>query len=54
MAFDTFWFEMYDEPWKTAEGLWGPHWGLCSKDGQQKFQLPESAGEQPVHNAVVA
>ncbi len=54
MAFDTFWFEMYDEPWKTAEGAWGPHWGLCSKDGRQKFPLPVNAGEQPVPNAVVA
>ena len=27
-AFITMWFEMFDEPWKTAEGAWGPHWGL--------------------------
>ncbi|WP_160131375.1 glycosyl hydrolase family 17 protein [Kordia antarctica] len=27
-AFITMWFEMFDEPWKTAEGLWGPHWGI--------------------------
>lgn len=24
----TMWFEMFDEPWKTAEGPWGPHWGI--------------------------
>lgn len=27
-AFITMWFEMFDEPWKTAEGPWGPHWGI--------------------------
>lgn len=27
-AFITMWFEMFDEPWKTAEGTWGPHWGV--------------------------
>jgi exo-beta-1,3-glucanase (GH17 family) len=26
--FDTFWFEMFDEMWKTKEGAQGPHWGL--------------------------
>lgn len=25
---DTFWFEMFDEEWKTDEGPQGPHWGL--------------------------
>jgi exo-beta-1,3-glucanase (GH17 family) len=25
---DTYWFEMFDEWWKTKEGDWGPHWGL--------------------------
>ena len=27
-AFITMWFEMFDEPWKTKEGPWGPYWGL--------------------------
>lgn len=27
-AYITMWFEMFDEPWKTTEGLWGPHWGI--------------------------
>ncbi|HEX9327747.1 MAG TPA: glycosyl hydrolase family 17 protein [Reyranella sp.] len=38
-AFDTFWFEMFDEPWKTAEGAWGPHWGLYTSgdNPQPKF-----------------
>ena len=31
--------EAYDQPWKTAEGRVGPHWGLLSADGRQKFQL---------------
>lgn len=31
--------EAYDQPWKTAEGRVGPHWGLLTADGLQKFQL---------------
>jgi len=27
-SYVTFWFEMFDEPWKTAEGAQGPYWGL--------------------------
>lgn len=39
MAFDTFWFEMFDEPWKTKEGPQGPHWGLyySGSNPQPKF-----------------
>jgi exo-beta-1,3-glucanase (GH17 family) len=40
-ALDTFWFEMFDEPWKTGEGSWGPHWGLYSSGAnpQPKFNF---------------
>ncbi|WP_298518156.1 glycosyl hydrolase family 17 protein [uncultured Kordia sp.] len=46
-AFITMWFEMFDEPWKTAEGPWGPHWGIygsgvspeLKKDGSTKFTI---------------
>lgn len=38
-AFDAFWFEMFDEPWKTAEGAQGPHWGLYTADGKPKFDF---------------
>ena len=31
---EAFWFEMFDEPWKTEEGPWGPHWGL-GRDREQ-------------------
>ncbi len=31
--------EAFDQPWKTAEGRVGPHWGLLTVDGEQKFQL---------------
>jgi exo-beta-1,3-glucanase (GH17 family) len=48
MSFDTFWFEMYDEPWKTAEGSWGPYWGLCNKAGVPKFQFSATADERPL------
>ncbi|HUC11305.1 MAG TPA: glycosyl hydrolase family 17 protein [Stellaceae bacterium] len=38
-ALDTYWFEMFDEPWKTKEGAWGPHWGLYTSglNPQPKF-----------------
>ena len=35
--FNTFWFSLFDEPWKTKEGGQGPHWGLCDKDGRRKW-----------------
>lgn len=40
-ALDAFWFEMFDEPWKTQEGPWGPHWGLCTAgpDPKPKFEF---------------
>lgn len=39
MSFDTYWFEMFDEPWKTQEGPQGPHWGLYTSgpNPQPKF-----------------
>jgi len=43
--FDTYWFEMFDESWKTAEGPWGPHWGLYTggDNPQRKIQFAEEA-----------
>ncbi len=41
-AYNTFWFEMFDEPWKKNEpnGA-GPHWGLYQSNGQTpKFNIP--------------
>ena len=40
-ALGTFWFEMVDEPWKTDEGPWGPHWGLDTSgpNPQPKFDF---------------
>lgn len=41
-AYNTFWFEMFDEPWKTAEphGA-GTHWGLYQSTSQSpKFTIP--------------
>jgi hypothetical protein len=35
--FDTFWFSMFDEPWKTNEGGQGPYWGVCDSDGKPKW-----------------
>lgn len=37
--FDAYWFEMFDEPWKTNEGSWGPHWGMCDSNGMPKFKF---------------
>jgi exo-beta-1,3-glucanase (GH17 family) len=36
-TFNTFWFSMFDEPWKSNEGGQGPYWGLCDKDGNRKW-----------------
>ena len=36
-AFDTYWFEMFDEPWKTNEGPFGPYFGLYDKDANPKW-----------------
>ena len=38
-SFDTYWFEMFDEPWKSNEGGQGPHWGLCDSDGNPTFDF---------------
>jgi len=40
-AFETYWFEMFDEPWKTDEGAQGPHWGLYTSgtNPQPKFEF---------------
>ncbi|SEP50112.1 Exo-beta-1,3-glucanase, GH17 family [Rhodospirillales bacterium URHD0017] len=35
--FSAYWFSMFDEPWKTAEGTQGPHWGVLDKDGNPKW-----------------
>lgn len=40
MAFDTFWFEMFDEPWKTQEGPQGPHWGLYTSGSNPQPKFP--------------
>ncbi len=41
LIFETYWFEMFDEPWKTNEGPWGPHWGLYTwgPNPQPKFNI---------------
>jgi exo-beta-1,3-glucanase (GH17 family) len=38
-SFDAYWFEMFDEPWKTQEGSQGPHWGLNDRNGNPKFTI---------------
>ncbi len=42
-AYNTFWFEMFDEPWKQNEpdGA-GPNWGLYQSNAQTpKFNIPK-------------
>ncbi len=41
-AYNTFWFEMFDEPWKYNEPLGaGTHWGLYDSNSQTpKFAIP--------------
>ena len=42
-SYNTFWFSIFDEPWKTNEpyGI-GPYWGIYPSDGsiQAKFTIP--------------
>lgn len=42
-TYNTLWFSMFDEPWKTGEpfGI-GPYWGLYAANGatQPKFTIP--------------
>ena len=42
-AYNSFWFEMFDEPWKKNEpkGV-GPSWGIYEQNGAQtpKFTIP--------------
>jgi exo-beta-1,3-glucanase (GH17 family) len=43
-AFDAYWFEMFDEPWKYApDAPWEPHFGLYTSgdNPQPKFQFAE-------------
>jgi exo-beta-1,3-glucanase (GH17 family) len=35
-GYSGFYFEAFDEQWKTAEGPWGTHWGLLNADGSSK------------------
>jgi len=39
-SFETFWFEMFDEPWKTDEGPWGPFWGLYGSGTNPQQKVP--------------
>jgi exo-beta-1,3-glucanase (GH17 family) len=41
-AYETFWFEIFDEPWKTNEGPFGPYWGLYGSGAAPaaKFTIP--------------
>jgi exo-beta-1,3-glucanase (GH17 family) len=38
----SFWFAMFDEPWKTQEGSYGPYWGLYGSGAapKEKFKIP--------------
>jgi exo-beta-1,3-glucanase (GH17 family) len=35
-GYSGFYFEAFDEQWKTAEGPYGIHWGLLNADGSSK------------------
>lgn len=41
-AFITMWFEMFDEPWKTAEGAWGPYWGIYGSGTSPKIKTDKA------------
>jgi len=42
-AYNSFWFEMFDEPFKYKENGVGPYWGLYEKGGKEtpKFDIPK-------------
>ncbi len=42
-AYNSFWFEMFDEPFKYKENGVGPYWGLYGKGGKEtpKFDIPK-------------
>lgn len=42
-AYNSFWFEMFDEPFKIAENGVGPYWGIYEKGGNEtpKFAVPK-------------
>lgn len=42
-AYNSFWFEMFDEPWKVKYGPIESYWGLYEKNGAQtpKFPIPD-------------
>ena len=46
-AFETFWFEMFDESWKGNEGPWGPHWGLYTSGTNPQPKFDFTAGDVP-------
>ncbi|MCH2194000.1 glycosyl hydrolase family 17 protein [Kordia sp.] len=41
-SFITMWFEMFDEPWKTIEGAWGPYWGIYGSGTTPKIKTDSS------------
>ena len=39
-SFIPYWFEMFDEPWKSNEGGQGPHWGrVIRTETRRRFPL---------------
>ena len=43
IRFNAYWFEMFDEPWKTKEGAQGPHWGLFTSGSNPQPKFPFTA-----------
>jgi exo-beta-1,3-glucanase (GH17 family) len=37
-ALDAYWFEMFDEGWKSKEGSFGSHWGLLTGSGSPSYK----------------
>lgn len=38
----TFLFSAFDEPWKSVQGSWAPHWGLWTMDSEAKFTFDKA------------
>ena len=45
---EYFYFEAFDEAWKTAEGAQGPHWGILDASGNMKSGMNSAFSGAPV------
>jgi exo-beta-1,3-glucanase (GH17 family) len=52
-GYSGFYFEAFDEQWKTAEGPYGVHWGLLNADGSPKPFGAQGGGAVPLPGSLL-